>query len=209
MTPVLWGRASSVNVQKVMWTLAECEIAHERIDAGGRYGRTDTPEFGAMAPLRRVPVWQEDGLTLWESHAILRHLGRGPAAALWPEGHQALADQWMEFTTNTLLPPLIGVFFQTVRLPVAERSEAALVKHLKELNAALDVLEGQLSKTPWVAGDRITLGDITAGSPMYRYFSMDIPRAERPALAAWNDRLTARPAYRQTVMTSYEELRAP
>lgn len=211
MTPVLWGRASSVNVQKVMWALAECDIAHERIDAGGRYGRTDTPEFAAMAPLRRVPVWQESDFALWESHAILRHLGRGPAAALWPKdgAGQATADQWMEFTTNTLLPPLIGVFFQNVRLPMAERSETALAKHLKTLNEALDILASQLQKSDWLAGKEISLADITAGASMYRYYTMDIPRPDRPALAKWYKRLTERPAYRATVMTSYEELRAP
>ncbi|MBT8409028.1 MAG: glutathione S-transferase family protein [Alphaproteobacteria bacterium] len=211
MTPVLWGRASSVNVQKVMWALAECGIGHARKDAGGKYGQTDTPEFSAMAPMRRVPVWQEGDFTLWESHAILRHLGRGPAAALWPKdaAARATADQWMEFTTSTLLPPFIGVFFQTVRLPQAERSADVLNKHLKALDTALDIVEGQLQRTDWLAGHEFSLADITAGAPMYRYHNMDIPRAARPDLHAWYDRLTSRPAYRETVMTSYDELRAP
>ena len=207
--PRLWGRASSVMVQKVMWALAECDIAHERIDAGGKYGHTDTGEFGAMNPLRRVPVWQEDGLTLWESHAILRHLARGPAAKLWPQARaeQALADQWIEFTTTTLLPPLIGVFFQTVRLPMAERSAKALSKHLGALDAALDVLDARLEDSHWLAGPRFSIADIAAGSPMYRYFTMDISRPNRAALADWYARLSERPAYRETVMTSYEALR--
>lgn len=208
-TPTLWGRASSVNVQKVMWALTECGIAHERIDAGGKYGRTDTPEFAAMAPMRRVPVWQEEGLTLWESHAILRHLARGPCAALWPEARveQALADQWIEFTTTTLLPPLIGVFFQTFRLPDNMRSADTLAVALRDLNAALDVLEDALTGRDWLAGDTFSIADIAAGSGMYRYYTLEIPRPGRPALARWYARLSARPAYRETVMTSYEELR--
>ena len=120
MTPILWGRASSSNVQKVMWALAETGQPHERRDAGGRYGVTDTDAFAAMYPLRRVPVWQEAGLTLWESHAILRHLGGGPAAALWPDdpAERAVADQWMEFTSTTLAPPFVGAFWQVVRTPI-------------------------------------------------------------------------------------------
>ncbi|MDE0113562.1 MAG: glutathione S-transferase N-terminal domain-containing protein, partial [Albidovulum sp.] len=91
MMPVLWGRASSVNVQKVLWTLAELEIEFERIDAGWTYGRTNTEDFAAMNPNRLIPVWQEEGLTLWESHAIVRHL-----AARRPKiiGHGPIADQW-------------------------------------------------------------------------------------------------------------------
>lgn len=207
MIPVLWGRASSVNVQKVMWALAECDVSYERIDAGGKYGRTNTDEFAQMAPLRRVPVWQEEGLNLWESHAILRHLGRGPAAKFWPEGPRALADQWMEFTTSTLQPPLIRVFFQKVRFTEAERSEAELAKGLKALEAALDIVEDRLTKTKWIAGDQMTLGDFTIGALLYRYFDMDIPRPDRPALSAFYDKLGERQAYRDTVMTSYDELR--
>ena len=209
MTPILWGRASSSNVQKVMWALAEIGLEHDRIDAGGRYGRTDTPEFGAMNPARRVPVWQQDGLTLWESHAILRHLGRGPAAPLWPSdpSTRAIADQWMEFATSTLLPPFVGVFWQMVRMPPADRSQDALAGHLKALDLALDMLEGQLSRSEWLAGDTLTLADIATGTCMFRYHDMDIPRRDRPALSRWYGQMTARPAYRQTVMTSYEELR--
>ena len=209
MTPVLWGRASSVNVQKIMWALEECGIAHRRIDAGGRYGQTDTAEFAEMNPMRRVPVWQEDGLTLWESHAILRHLARGPGAALWPKtrNEQAIADQWIEFTTTTLLPPLISVFFETVRLPPNERSPEMLSKHLGALDAALDILDGRISQSPWLAGKHFGIADIAAGSPLYRYFTMDIRRPARAALDDWYGRLTERPAYVKTVMTSYEELR--
>lgn len=209
MTPVLWGRASSVNVQKVMWALAECAVPHERIDAGGKYGRTDEEAFGEMNPLRRVPVWQEDGLALWESHAILRHLARGPCARLWPSDRadQARADQWIEFTTTTLLPPFIGVFFQKVRLPEAQRSAQALEGHLGRLEDAVAVLDGALSGRSWLAGDNLTLADIAAGTAMYRYHVMDISRPDRPALAAWYGRLTTRAPYQETVMTSYEELR--
>ena len=211
MTPVLWGRATSVNVQKVMWALGECDIAHERIDAGGRHGRTDTPEFRAMAPLGRVPVWQDGNLNLWESHAILRHLGRGPAGALWPDAPEARArvDQWMEFTTSTLLPPFIGVFYQVFRLPERERSAEALAAQSAELNRALDILEAELGRSDWLAGPDLTLADICAGAPMYRYHTIDVVRTERPALSKWYSRLTERAAYRQAVMTSYDDLRLP
>lgn len=209
MTPTLWGRASSVNVQKVMWALAECDVPHIRKDAGGKYGQTDTDEFGAMAPLRRVPVWQDGDLALWESHAILRHLGRGNAAALWPDDTrlQARCDQWMDFTSTTVMPPFIGVFYQMVRFAPDARSPDALAAHLSALNAALDVLEGQLANGDWLVGDTMTLADIAAGTPMYRYFDLDLDHGNRPALRAWYDSLTRRPAYQATVMTSYDELR--
>lgn len=192
-----------------MWALAECGADYIRRDAGGRYGHTDTEAFAAMAPLRRVPVWQEGDLAIWESHAILRHLGRGPASALWPDevGTRARTDQWMDFVNTTLMPPFIGVFYQMVRFAPHERSAEALEAHRHALDEALDVLEGQLARTPWLAGEVMTLADIAAGTPMFRYHDIDVARPSRPALARWYDRLTQRDAYRATVMTSYDELR--
>ena len=163
-----------------------------------------------MAPLGRVPVWQEGDLTLWESHVILRHLARGPCAALWPEdsADQAKADLWMEFTTTTLLPPLIGVFYQQVRNRPDDRSDEMMNVHMKALNKALDIVEGALEGKDWLVGGRLSMADVAAGTPMFRYFHMDIPRQDRPAIAEWYNRMEARPAYQGSAMTSYEELRA-
>ena len=205
MTARLWGRASSVNVQKVMWALAELAIEHERIDAGWTYGQTDTDAFAAMNPTRRVPVWQENGLTLWESHAIVRHLVTSRSGVIV---HDALADQWMDFIATALQPPFISVFYQTVRLPFEKRSTDKLAALGKTLNAALDVLNGQLTQTTWLAGEAISTADIVAGPPLHRVYDVDWPIEAFPAVEAWLDRLRDRPAYRDTVMTSYEELRA-
>ena len=205
MMPRLWGRASSVNVQKVMWTLAELGVVHERIDAGWTYGWTDTDEFAAMNPNRKVPVWQEDGLVLWESHTIVRHL-----LARYPGNITCgpVADQWMEFTTSTLQPALIGIFWQYVRTPEAERSAQSLARHASSLNAALRILEGRLSETDWLDGSAISGAELAAGSLMFRVFDLEWSRDEFPAVEAWYRRLARRDAYRNTVMTSYEELRA-
>ncbi len=204
MTPRLWGRASSVNVQKVMWALAELGVDYERIDAGWTYGRTDTDEFAAMNPNRRIPVWQEDGLTLWESQAIVRHLlSRHPGAIAFGP----VADQWMEFTTSTLQPAVIGVFWHCIRTPETERSAEKLAHLSRSLNAALRIVEGRLSETDWLDGNAVSGAEIAAGSLMFRVFDLGWPRDGFPAVERWYQRLSERPAYRETVMTSYDELR--
>lgn len=209
MTPRLWGRASSVNVQKVMWALAELGIAHERIDAGFTYGRTDTPAFAAMNPTRRVPVWEEDGLTLWESNAILRHLARRYGKLMPTDLHgQAVTDQWIEFASTTWQPPLLVIFFETVRLPPHKKSPERLANAVTEVEAAARVLDGRLAQSRWLSGVRFSVADIAAGSMMHRYQTMDFARPSLPNLDRWRQALEDRPAYRETVMTSYEELRA-
>src|SRR5207302_8057936 len=77
----IYGRKSSFNVQKVMWLVGELGVAHRHVELGGSYGGLDTPEFRAMNPHGRVPVVDDEGTIVWESHAILRYLaasyGRG------------------------------------------------------------------------------------------------------------------------------------
>ncbi len=203
MTPVLWGRSSSVNVQKVMWILAELGMDYEQIDAGFTYGKLDTHAFSQMNPNRRIPVWQEGELVLWESHAIVRHL----AARGGPVAHDALADQWMEFVTSTLQPPFISVFYQKVRLPEEHRSLEILEKQSKALNMALDTVETRLNAFDWLNGVEFSTAEIAMGPPMRRAFDMDFGKKTHPATKEWLARLQERVAFQENVMTSYEELR--
>ena len=77
----VWGRKTSINVQKVMFAVGELGLPHERFDVGGPYGKLDTPEYGMLNPNRLVPTIDDNGFVLWESNAIVRHLaqryGRG------------------------------------------------------------------------------------------------------------------------------------
>src|SRR5438132_12267282 len=70
----IWGRNTSVNVQKVMWAVGELELPHERIDVGGAFGKNKEPAYLAMNPNGPVPTLEEVGFPLWESSAIPRYL---------------------------------------------------------------------------------------------------------------------------------------
>ena len=82
----IWGRTNSINVQKVMWTVGELGLEHERIDAGDAFGGLDTDAYGAMNPNRKIPVLRDGDLIVWESHACVRYLAaRYGSGGLWPE----------------------------------------------------------------------------------------------------------------------------
>ena len=70
----IWGRANSVNVQKVLWCLRELDLAYERIDAGMAFGRNPEPDYLAMNPNGRVPTLVDGDFVLWESNSIMRYL---------------------------------------------------------------------------------------------------------------------------------------
>jgi len=95
----VYGRKSSFNVQKVMWLAGELGIVHTHVELGGSHGGLGTAEFRAMNPHGRVPVVDDNGTIIWESHAILRYLaacyGRG---RFWSDdaAQRSLCDRWMD-----------------------------------------------------------------------------------------------------------------
>lgn len=209
----VWGRVSSVNVQKVMWVVAELGIPHERIDAGGAFGKTNTPEYKAMNPNRLIPVIEDGGFTLWESSAIIRYLankyGKGGLAPI-AEQDLARADQWMEWGQMNLYSDIISTcFWGLIRTPAAERNDKAIAVAAKRAGERLAILDEHLASRPYVLGDRLTIGDVTAGALLYRYYNIDIPRPAYPNVEAWYQRLMARPAYKTHVAIDFSDLKAP
>jgi glutathione S-transferase len=199
----VWGRANSLNVQKVMWAVAELGLPHERIDAGGAFGGLNTPTFAEMNPNRLIPVL-EDGVTVvWESNAILRYVAaRYGAGGLWPEdpARRSETDRWMDWQLTTVQPLLSPVFMGLVRTPEAERDLNAIERLAERLGETLRILDTQLAARPFVAGDALTMGDIPLGCVCWRYANLPISRPDLPNLEAWHERLQAREPFRRHVM---------
>ena len=199
----IWGRRDSFNLQKVMWCVAELGIPHERVDAGGAHGVSDTAEYLAMNPNGRVPTIDDDGFVLWESNAIVRYLAAKHATGtLCPDDPQrrADADRWMDWqgaTVGAVMRPLIITMFRT--MPEA-RDPAVVACQIAVAGRCWTMLDARLAGVDFVVGDSLTMGDIPLGCYAWRWFSID---AERPALAnleAWYQRLCNRPAYAEHVM---------
>ncbi len=209
----VYGRATSSNVQLVMWGAAELGLEIDRRDYGHVYGGTDTPEFRAMNPRGLVPVLRDGDLVIWESCAILRYLASryGDGGAFWPADPVARArvDMWAEFGKNELSQAFtVPIFWSRVRTAAKDRDEAALTAAVARFEGLLDVVDGQLEDRAYIIGDTLTAADITIGHLLYRWFDIDIPRSARPAVEAYYLRLTERPAYRTHVMVDYAPLRA-
>jgi glutathione S-transferase len=120
----LWGRTTSSNVMKVLWTLEELHLPFERIDAGGAFGRTNTPDYRSMNPLGLVPSIEDGGLRLFESNSIIRYLcnAYAPASTLYPAapGPRAEVESWMDFQQTAQSRPASTIFLGLVRTPAGE-----------------------------------------------------------------------------------------
>lgn len=199
----VWGRANSSNVMKVVWGLEELGLPYERIDAGGSFGKTDTPGYRAMNPNGLIPTLEEDDFVLWESNAILRYLctAHAPGSPLWPAEPRARGnvDRWMDWQQTTLNKPMEVVFMQLVRTPAASRDAKAIAKGVENGGKVWGMLDAELAKHPYVAGTTFTLADIPLGVHVHRWFNLAIERPSHPGLKAWYDRLLERAPYRKLV----------
>ncbi|HTO06373.1 MAG TPA: glutathione S-transferase [Myxococcota bacterium] len=207
--PLLLGRRSSFNVQKVQWLLAELGLDFEQRELGGRFGGLDTPEFGALNPHRRVPVLVDGDLAVWESHAILRYLAASHGGeSWWPRSPAARshADRWLDWAETTLQPDFMGIFWGWYRTPEAQRNQPAIAAALRACERHFRLLDAQLESRDHLLGDTLTLADIPTGASLFRYFEMGLPVPHPPRVEAWYRRLCARPAYRAQVMLPFQEL---
>lgn len=205
----IWGRLNSVNVEKVVWCALELGLPFERINAGGAFGGVGTPEFRAMNPCGRVPVIDDDGFVLWESNAIVRYLAaQYGSGALLPRDLRARADaeRWMDFQLGSVAPLLSPVFRGLVRTAPEAREMTAIARAFNELKEVFAVADGVLAQRTHLVEDRFTMADIPLGAAAHRWFNLPLDglpleRPPLPHLAAWYDRLKARPSAAQLMTT--------
>jgi len=163
----LWGRKSSINVQKVLWCLAELGLKEgkdfERIDAGLHFGKNRTPEFLALNPNGLVPTLEDRDLVLWESNTILRYLARQYGQSkCFPTDmvSQYQSEKWMDWQVGTLWPSLRIAFLGLTRIPEGERNYEAIRKAYQDSSALLTLLDQQLISQQYCSGNTFHIGDI-------------------------------------------------
>lgn len=198
----IWGRLSSVNVQKVVWCADELGLAYERIDVGGKFGGNDTADYRGKNPNGLVPTIEDDRFVLHESNAIVRYLAaKAKAEALWPSELRARADvdRWMEWQSTEYTPAMRDAFWQLVRTPEASRDARALEASRARSERLSGILDAHLAQRDYLTGDRFTLGDLVVGCAAHRWLNLPLAREPRPHLERWYARLRSRPASAQVI----------
>jgi glutathione S-transferase len=199
----IWGRTTSSNVQKVMWAIGEMGLAHERIDIGGPFGKNKEAAYLAMNPNGLVPTLEEDdGFLLWESNSIVRYLAaKHQAAVIEPKDlrTRALASKWMDWQLSVLGPAITPVFWGMIRTPADKRDHAAIDAGKAKTGEAVKMLEAQLAKTQYLAGDAFSYGDIPSAIMVRRYRELVPERPQFHNVERWYAALAARPAFDEHV----------
>lgn len=191
------GRATSTNVQKVLWFCDEEGLAYEHDnEIGGAFGRNDTPEYLAMNPNGRVPVVIDGDFVMWESNSIVRYLARKRKSGFYPSDFRVrqTIERWMDWELSLCAPRHVPVFIGLVRTKPEDRNQATIDAAVQQWNAAMTILDAQLSDNDYVAGEQFTLADIPLAPIAHRWLELDIERPDAPNIRRWYDTLAERPA---------------
>ena len=176
----LWGRKSSINVQKVLWCLAELGLQEdkdfERIDAGMQFGIVRSPEFLKMNPNGLVPTLEDGDIVLWESNTIMRYLAsqydknkRFPSSI----PTQFNSEKWMDWQVGTLWPVLRPSFIGLTRVPEAEQDHAGIQKAYQATNQLFDLLNQTLESQTYCSGEQFHIGDIVLALCVHRWILLN------------------------------------
>jgi len=196
----IWGRRSSSNVQKVLWTCDELALPYERIDVGGSFGGLDTPQYRAINPNGLIPTIEDDGFILWEAHAIIRYLAGGDEQhRLLPptlsRRERADMDRWMDWAMLSLGFSLRTLFMLLYKPGSTAPGAQDLARAGEQVAAAFTILDGHLQDTPFVGGAVFTVADIPAGISAHRWFRLPVLRPKLPALEAWYAAISSRQGF--------------
>jgi glutathione S-transferase len=203
--PIVYGAAMSPYVWSVRLTLAEKGVAHEHFSVEVSEFRSDA--HLARHPFGKIPAFEHDGFTLYETQAIMRYVDEAfPAAPLQPiEVHPfARMNQIMGIVDNYLTPCLLkGVLYQRFVAPMIGHAtdETAVSEALPRVRHCLDEIARLAGDQPFLAGDAVTLADLMAIPQIYYFKKMPegiAQLAELPALAAWVNRMEARQSLQVT-----------
>lgn len=200
----IWGRNNSSNVQKAMWAIGEMGLPHERIDVGGAFGKNNEAAYLAMNPNGLVPTLEEeDGFTLWESNSVVRYLAgkydKNNVIEPKDAKTRARASMWMDWQLSVCGPAITPVFWGLVRTPPEKRDMAAIKAGQEKTSSAFKMLDEQLGKTQYAAGDQFTYGDIPVGIMCYRFVALVLDRPPMKNLDRWYGAISKRKAFQDHV----------
>jgi glutathione S-transferase len=191
---------------RVRWALEEAALRYEVKLLGD--GEKDTSEYRSWQPFGQVPAYEENGLKLFESGAIvLRIAERSENLLPGDPAARARAIEWLFAALNTIEPPVqnlagIDLFYAGQEWARLRRpdSEAAVRKRLAELAAVL-------GDKPFLDGARFTVGDLMMATVLRILRHTDLVAGQSP-LAEWLARCESRPAFQRALagqMAGFEE----
>lgn len=195
----LWGRITSLNVRKAVLCAQELNLDFTRVDAGGSFGITQTPEYLQKNPNALVPLLEDGDFVLWESNVIVRYLcAKHSPGRMYPDGlrERFEAERWMDWQQTTVNPAGRGAFIELIRRPGGKVDPAKVEASVAAMQPLLDMMDARLAQHAFIAGDTLTMADLPLACEVQRWSGLPLEHKPRAHLARWYREMATRPSAR-------------
>jgi glutathione S-transferase len=180
---------------RVRWALEEAGLPYKTRLL--EQGEQDKPDYRALQPFGQVPIFEEDGLVLFETGAIVLHIGERSESLLpRDKSARAKAQQWVVAALNSIEPFVMNVALLDLFYADEEWAKLRKPGATEFMNKRLNALSKSLGDKKFLDGDVFTAGDLMMSSVL-----RILPEiAERdPRLATYIERCTSRPAFKRAL----------
>jgi glutathione S-transferase len=190
---------------RVHWALEELGVPYEKVRVDLAAGEHKKPEYLALNPNGKGPLLVAEGEPIFESLAILLYLGErfGVDKGLFPSPSpaRAVAFKWMAWGSATLTEALTRyIRNSSERFPADERNAKAGETAKNDVQAALAILDKELSEKQFLLGSEFSLVDVSLSSLVPFMARLGIETGNYANILAWVGRCTSRPALGRAMM---------
>lgn len=195
--------ASRTRSVRVYWLLEELGIPFHVRKLEFKVEVIKSAEYKKLNPLGKVPAMTDDGLTMFESGAMVQYIlekyGDGRLEPKPGTPDRARYLQWFHFAEATAMPPLGDMAQHMIFRPQADRIPAMVEDGRKRFIAILEVLEAELADKEYLVGSEFTAADIMMGYTLMLAKLFGLVGASHPWVLLYMERLEQRPAYQKAV----------
>lgn len=200
----LYHSPLSSSARRAVMASIELGVPVELVSVDLAKGEQYAPTHLAMNPNGKVPVLEDDGFFLWESHAIMTYLAeKTPGQTLYPSDLKARAEvsRWLFWSAHHFAPSISILNFEhfVKRLRgMGPADPARVAAGEAQLSEHTKVLDAHLANKTWVANDTLSLADLALAAPLMTMETAALPVKHLEHLMRWFDRVQATDAWKKT-----------
>lgn len=191
---------------RVRWALEEAGLPYETrlLEQGDQ----DTPEYRSRQPFGQVPIIEDDGHVLFESGAIVLHVGaRSDVLLPRDPGQRDRAMQWVFAALNSIEPALVNLFMIDVVFAKEEWAKLRRPGAMDFAKRRLTGLSKSLGAKSYLDGEQFTAGDLIMATVLRIPAYSDLVTGD-PKLNAYLLRCTGREAFRRALSAQLSDFEA-
>jgi len=161
----IYGNDASVYSNKVKLVANAVGVDYEFQSMNFKAGDMSTPEYLTVHPSGKIPGIEDGDYKLFESTAIMKYLADKEGSTLYPKNlkQRSTVDAWIDFSSIHIGGAITRVIFNKIFAPMMEMpvDEQSLADGIKFYERFLPIVDAQLGKSKYLAGDALSLADIT------------------------------------------------